>query len=92
MKIRHYIAATLALLAMTGPVAGQDNFQLPRECSERQNVDPQKCVIQDGPPRAPWVHKVTAGPNKPHSNSAPVLAPPAATAQPSPAVRAAPRR
>jgi hypothetical protein len=48
------IAAAL-LLATVGSALAQTDFQLPRECLERQVVSPERCVIQDGPPRLPLV-------------------------------------
>ena len=53
------LLSAIALGLTNGLAWAQNNdFQLPRECSERHNVDQSKCVIQDGPPRDPWVHKV----------------------------------
>lgn len=61
MKTRHSITAAMVPLAMTGTALAENEFQLPRECLDRQNVDPDRCVIPDGPPRLPRVRKVPAG-------------------------------
>ena len=54
---------TIALLAGFASVAqAQTDFQLPRECLERQVPDPSKCVIQDGPPHR--VYPATRNLNK----------------------------
>lgn len=57
----HLIFATTLVLAYTGAALAQSNFQLPRECSERIVVNPEKCVIQDGPPRLPLVRQTPVG-------------------------------
>jgi hypothetical protein len=62
----------LLFVAATSAAMAQTNFQLPRECSERQNVDPNKCVIQDGPPPLPRVHRM------PLNNVQPAAATPSA--------------
>lgn len=57
----------LVLLALAGaagaqaPVAPIIQPQLPAECRER-DADPEKCVINDGPPPAPIVRKKPAPP------------------------------
>lgn len=72
-------------LAAAGPASAQtNNFQLPRECSERHNVDQSKCVIQDGQPSYPWVHKV-----QPVN---PTVVAPAPAPAPVPAAAVAPRK
>ena len=38
------------------PALAQTPFELPRECRERQVANPDKCIIQDGPP-----HRVYPG-------------------------------
>ena len=58
MMRRHFLIAAGWMLAVNAAFADNE-FQLPRECSERQNVNPEKCVIRDGPPRAPWVHRTS---------------------------------
>lgn len=50
----------LGMLLIANAAFAQNDFQLPRECSERNNVNPEKCVIQDGPPRVPVVRRVPA--------------------------------
>lgn len=69
-----------AILLTSGLALAQNEFQLPRECSERQLADPQKCVIQDGlPPRLPWLHPV------PLKSGAATTATPPTAARPVPA-------
>ncbi len=68
MKIRDFLIAACALLVADTAFA-QNDFQLPRECSERNNPNPEKCVIPDGPPRAPWVHRVPAVAKTPLASS-----------------------
>jgi hypothetical protein len=64
------------LAAFYGTAVAQTNFQLPRECSERHNDDPNQCVIQDGSPPPPWVHKIPLNkPSQPGATPAPVPAP-----------------
>ena len=96
MKTHHAITsitAVIALLAITSTALAENGFQLPRECSERQNVDLPQCVIQDGPPRVPWVHgvnRISAG-AKTQNTSAAGASPSSAPAQ-TPSVRTAPPR
>lgn len=52
------VSSVLLAVVAGAALAQQPAFQLPRECSERHNVDQSKCVIQDGQPSYPWVHKV----------------------------------
>ncbi len=89
MIVRRLLTAAAFLLA-SGLLFAQNEFQLPRECRERQLADPQKCVIQDGlPPRLPWLHPVPARPG----TAAIVTPPPAnATAAQPPAFRKVPQR
>ena len=69
--------AAALLAACAGGAVAQSNFQLPRECSERHNVDPDKCVINDGPPPPPWVHPIplNAKPKSPTATTPPPAAP-----------------
>jgi hypothetical protein len=62
MKTYLPVLALVGMLGAKGSALAQDTFQLPPECSDRQNPNPEKCVIQDGPPRAPWVHSVPPNP------------------------------
>lgn len=58
---QNYMKPVLSIVALLAAFSGgtwaQTNFELPRECRERHGVDPEKCVIQDGPPADPWVRK-----------------------------------
>jgi hypothetical protein len=72
------VHVTLLFAAVANAAMAQTNFQLPRECSERHNVDPNKCVIQDGPARVPWVHRMPLNNLQPSVN-APSPAPAAAS-------------
>lgn len=74
--------STVALFAtLTGAAWAQNTFELPRECRERHGVDPEKCVIQDGPPADPWVRKKVQT-AKPPASPTPAPAPAANVAAP----------
>lgn len=69
------VAISIVLLtALSGAAWAQTTFELPRECRERHGVDPEKCVIQDGPAPLPWLRKkpeaVKPQPNPPPSPAA----------------------
>jgi hypothetical protein len=55
MNILYLIFAATLLTTFPSAAVAQTEFQLPRECSERVVVNPERCVIQDGPPRLPLV-------------------------------------
>lgn len=76
------LCATL-LAAASSAAWAQNTFELPRECRERHGVDPEKCVIQDGPPADPWVRKKVQTAKPPASPPpAPAPAPAANVAAP----------
>ena len=52
-----HIAALLGCATDTAWAQISD-FQLPRECLERQVENPERCVIQNGREQVPWVHRV----------------------------------
>jgi hypothetical protein len=90
MKTFHRILVLTGLLGATGIALAQNASQLPPECSDRNNPNPEKCVIQDGPPpRDPWVHSV---PPNPALKPVPLPVPPTAPAQSPPSNFAPPKR
>lgn len=72
------VLVEIALLAgIVNAVQAQTDFQLPRECLERQVPDPSKCEIQDGPP-----HRVYPATRHLHKPAGPKPAQPATTSTP----------
>jgi hypothetical protein len=81
------VSVATLLLTMASTALAQTNFELPRECLERQVVNPERCIIQDGPPRLPLVpqsKRPTFGADStPQTTPQPIAAPPAPRTQPS---------
>ena len=65
MSLTRYIIVISTLAASIGMASAQTSDTLPPECRERKVADPEKCVVQDGPPPLPRVRKPQTPPVTP---------------------------